>query len=448
MWDGNRGLGKIPIVAHVVNPATGDAVSGIRVCFEIVQPYDNPEDQKAYLSDISNASEKTRSPRRYIDRKLPTAANPPFGFNCPESKGGKTPADVHGPLFAQVAVPGFPHQVSVDGRPNAFSVMGTTDADGNTGAVFLPSRMAGDCYKIRVHVMVEGREAVQNEIKTSGVLTVWRSLRISRIILKPHHGAFAGSPPLDASYVGALGSIHISQMTTEFAKSFHALEADHHARHPMTMGERGYRDAIAYAKRGLSNPNNYDLNALIKEDVNSPFLFWLESDTAYNAAKSPASNSLDLTLEESWDQIESLIGGLTTRFMQYWNGGALPGVTIIRSEVGDSYSYWNNPHKPAEWCATTSGVATNKRGCYLWYTAAIYADDMPYGITQNTLHEMGHVLYLRHHWTDGGLDSESGGFSSNHDNRDWCLMGYLNLTTDDYCGKCLLKLRGWDETAI
>ncbi len=457
MWDGNQGLGRIPIVVRLTNPTTGDAVSGIRVCFQLVPAFDLPENQKDYLVRISGNSEKTRSPKSYVRGKLPRAPNPPYGFNCPEAKGGRTPTDVHGTLIAQGETPGFPYQIGIDSRPDNFSVTGLTDGSGETGIIFLPSRMAGDCYKLKVFVIVEGRDPIPDEVKTGGVMTVWRDLRIARIVVKPTQGAFAGLPAFDPRYAntaGPLGTISTDRMKSEFAKAFHSLEVDHHARSPLRMSERTYLEAIRYAKRGVSNPEDWDLDVLVKEDFASPYLIWLETDSAYNgAARRVGSPAIDLTDVNTWDALSTLINNLLDRFMTHWNGGALPGFTVIRSECGDSYSYWDNANRPvytdnSQWSATTSGVANRRRGCFVWYSQSVYQNGMPYGVTENTMHEVGHVLYLRHHWTGGALGSEAGGFPGSHDGQDWCLMGYLPLTTNDYCGKCLLKLRGWDESAL
>ncbi|MDB5105352.1 MAG: hypothetical protein JWP91_3041 [Fibrobacteres bacterium] len=451
MWDGNRGLSRIPVVAQVRNPA-GEPVQGVKVCFEFIPPFDPPEGQKDYLSHISGTSEKTRSPRQYVRRKLPHEAHPPFGFNCLENKGGKIPADVLGHLIAQGAVPGFPYEAGTEGRPNAFSVTLDSDAEGKAGVVLLPSRMGGDCYKLKVHVITDGREPLPAETITGGLLTVWRNLRLCRIVTKPPQAGFAGNPPIAARMTGALGHISIHAMRKEYAKAFHILEADHRAASPLTMTEHSYLEAIRYAKRGVANPLNWNLDVLIKEDFHSPFLVWLETDTAYNANRG-AGAALDLTVAATWNTVNALITAVLDRFLQYWNGGALPGLTVIRSEVGDSYSYWNHPNRPtyaggSSWRATTSGVAVRYRGCLVYYPDAIYNTTMPYNLTTNTMHEMGHTLFLRHQNTSGALGSEAGGFPANHDSEDWCLMGYLRLTTADYCGKCLLKLRGWNEAAI
>jgi hypothetical protein len=448
MWADNQALGKIPILATVRSADTNQPAADVKVVFELIAPYDTPEHGRNYLSSLSAHTEKTRAPRTYVRSKIPAVAHVVYGFNCPASKGGKTPADANGALFASGAITGFPYRASTDGRPNNFSVTATTDSNGVTGVVFLPSRMAGDVYKIKVRVLVDGRESLPSETVTSGLLQVWRNLRLARIVIKEPQGTFTGAPPIDPAMTGALGTIHPTVMRTEFQKAFHYLEVDRRARTPMHMTAASYRNAIQFAKRAVANPQNYDLDALVKEDINSPFLIWIDSDANYNANKSASARTLDLSVPGGWQDIRLLIQGLIEKFLIYWNGGSLPGVTIIRSEVGDSYSYWRRSGKPRGWNQTTSGVALKSRGCFVWYPDSIYQGNMPYGVTQNTMHEMGHVLHLRHHYTSGTLGSESGAFTANHDADDWCLMGYLPLTTNDYCGKCLLKLRGWDETAI
>jgi hypothetical protein len=449
-WNGNRGLGKIPLIARVTNTATGDAVAGMRVCFEFIPAFDPPRGQLAYLSHVSSESESTSSPREYIRGKLHHSSHAAYGYNCPSSKGGKTPDDVLGHLIAQGEVPGFPYQAGNEGRPNNFSATVDTDDSGAAGIVLLPSRMAGDCYKLKVRVIIEGREPIASEIITSGILTIWRNLRISRIIHKRPQAGFAGEPMLDAEMMGALGSIQPSTMRTEYTKAFHLLEVDHSAAHPVNMTERSYHSALAFAKRHASNPAHFDLDALILNEFNSPYLFWLDTDVNYNANKTAVNAiELNLALPLHWRHLAELVSSLSDRFMEYWSGGALPGITIIRSEVGDSYSYWNreNLPRPRNWSATSSGVATRFRGCFLWYPEEVYAGSMPYDITRNAMHEMGHNLFLRHHYTSR-IHAEDNGFPDDHDTDDFCLMGYLTLTTNDYCGKCLLKLRGWDESAI
>jgi hypothetical protein len=448
-WNDNLGLGRIPLVVDVLDRATGKPAAGVKICFEFVPPYAPAADQNKYLNNISSATERTQAPRAYLQAKLVENAGTPYGFNCADASGGRTPADVHGTLIAKGSVHGFPHKVRTDGRPNTKSVVGVTDAKGKTGAVLRPSRTAGDAYKLRVYVLHDdaAKKPDADEDRTTGVLTVWRNLRLAKIVIKPQATSpFAGSPPAPAALTGALGTITTATMQAEYAKAFHDLVIDKDAAAPVTMDAAAYTAALADAKKNVSNPRNYDLDVLIKTTFDSPYMFWLEDDVTYNANRKAGKRALDLTKESTWrTDIRDIIKDLRLGFMKHFTLNALPGVTIIRNEIGDSYSYWANPNKPAGWTATTSGVAVSVRGCFLWYPNATYTAGMPYPLTINAMHEMGHVLYLRHHYTSA---PSGGGFPTNHDGQDDCLMGYLNLNTNDHCGKCLLKLRGWDESKV
>jgi hypothetical protein len=448
-FEANPALGRLPIVATVTDADTGEVATGVRVAFELVPAYANALDQQTYLNAISNLSERTSDPRGYVRSKLPAKASPLYGFNCPDANGGKTPEDVDGSLFRTTATDGFPWMAGTRDRVNSATVTSRTDAQGRTGVIFTPSRQAGDAYRIRVSVIHPGRAPTPAETTSSGVITIWRTVRIATVVEKAPHGAFTGKPAVANHFTGPVGSIDFSVVRAELTKAFVLIETDFRAEAPVRMSATEYAAGIVQARAGAANPQNFDLNTLVKSDPASPFLFWLEDAAIYNSNRQPGCTALNLSLPATWRQLGDLINELCTGFLRFWGGGMLPGLIIIRSEIGDSYSYSTYPTKPPKLQAfTTSGVANASRGCFVWYPLAIYQNSMPYGVTQNTMHEAGHVLYLRHHYTAGAAGTEAGGFSANHDAQDWCLMGYLPLTTNDYCGKCLLKLRGWDEATI
>jgi hypothetical protein len=61
---------------------------------------------------------------------------------------------------------------------------------------------------------------------------------------------------------------------------------------------------------------------------------------------------------------------------------------------------------------------------------------------------MGHCHYGQHSWTDTtATASLAGGVPTQHDEHDRCVMGYLRMP-GDFCGKCLLRLRGWDIAGL
>lgn len=382
------------------------------------------------------------------------AALQPFGYNCVTNNGGRKDADVYSQLIASGKVHGFPHSAVTADRPNKFSVVVRTDKKGTAGVVLLPPRTAGDCIKLRVYVHphrgIVSLPPDAQEKKETGRLTVWRQLRLAKIIVKPQASAYSGLPPAPASLQGALGTISTATMQAEYAKAFHILVVDKEAATPKILDAATYSAAITAVRRTLPNPQSYDLQTLIHTNFQSPFMFWIEDDGVYNANRRAGTAALNLNSVAVWDvHLRNLVDQLIDGFCKHFTDNAVPGVVVLRSEVGDSYSYWPNPLKPAGLQKyTTSGVATRMRGCFLFYPNSTYASGMPYPLTINAMHEMGHVLYLRHHYTGGTAAAPNGGFPTNHDSQDLCLMGYLALTTNDHCGKCILKLRGWNETKI
>ncbi|MFO0551109.1 MAG: hypothetical protein U0271_22150 [Polyangiaceae bacterium] len=104
-----------------------------------------------------------------------------------------------------------------------------------------------------------------------------------------------------------------------------------------------------------------------------------------------------------------------------------------------------------------SGTATPSRGAIVAYANGEYyprnathpnLPKIAQTPTMNALHELGHVLYLRHQYTDDREAQSNHPHLDEHDNHDLCIMGYTipdqNAATIDFCGRCLLHLRGWN----
>jgi hypothetical protein len=131
-----------------------------------------------------------------------------------------------------------------------------------------------------------------------------------------------------------------------------------------------------------------------------------------------------------------------------------PGLTVVRTLAASQLMFAPNEANQVQVPAAdnltgASGIAVPQRGCFVFYGSKLYVN-WPYkgdGLTKNTMHEMGHTLYLRHHRTrPGGLHANAS-FREDHDNADRCLMGYL-FCEGEYCAKCHLKLRGWDISKL
>lgn len=373
-WQANQGLGRIPLLVDVVDRDTGKRAEGVRIVFEFIPAFANDADQVKREDALSNVTELTQSPRTFVTGKLSKdAALQPFGYNCVTNNGGRKDADVYSQLIASGKVHGFPHSAVTADRPNKFSVVVRTDKKGTAGVVLLPPRTAGDCIKLRVYVHphrgIVSLPPDAQEKKETGRLTVWCQLRLAKIIVKPQASAYSGLPPAPASLQGALGTISTATMQAEYAKAFHILVVDKEAATPKILDAATYSAAITAVRRTLPNPQSYDLQTLIHTNFQSPFMFWIEDDGVYNANRRAGTAALNLNSVAVWDvHLRNLVDQLIDGFCKHFTDNAVPGVVVLRSEVGDSYSYWPNPLKPAGLKKyTTSGVATRMRGCFLFY---------------------------------------------------------------------------------
>lgn len=180
------------------------------------------------------------------------APTDPQRGNCPHAHGGKQGQAAAGHVWELPTVdePGF----HIDGRgrralgtlarvtastgpANADAVRCVSNAEGHAGAIFAPSSVAGDRYRIRAHVDAQWLQAhrVNNTVEAlSGTLVVWRNIRMHRYVQKttttraqysaavnalfdyPHNNPLAGQ---DCQYFGDAGfaRMHIESPVSDLA---------------------------------------------------------------------------------------------------------------------------------------------------------------------------------------------------------------------------------------
>jgi peptidoglycan hydrolase-like protein with peptidoglycan-binding domain len=267
-----------------------------------------------------------------------------------------------------------------------------------------------------------------------------------------------------------------------------------------------YQDALQWAigqAQGLQATygltTTRDVAAMFSTEFETPFLWDIRHPLQYNRTRgaafpaAPAGGSGNF--HKYWIDADLIIystQGLLELFLRYILGGAsaakpptanltrysTPGLNLFAAmatsrlfsapaEAGQVVPF-NGPNSSSQ----ASGIATSERaatvyGGVQYYIGWIYLGD---GFTKNAMHEIGHTLYLRHQYT--GNPVVTGGpptwqhaganFCEDHDSPaavnnpiampapvayDRCLMGYLPCD-GDYCGKCHLKLRGWDVSKL
>jgi hypothetical protein len=245
IYNANPVLGKIPLVACVekLNTETREwePLKDAAVYFRLVKPYDLPNFQNVRPANrqlnrptlIDSVYHPTHppanrangsGPRYYANyweqTKYPPHADNPQVDNCHETVGGKRKtgnkvdgSDVRDILFKMGKVAGFSDayenssgdmlpdppvkrapdpdplfeevEAAGDGHPHA--VKTKTNDDGEAGVLFMPSRCAGDRYRIRAYIGPatlagegsdgEGERAVRVE---TGTFVIWRTVRLSR----------------------------------------------------------------------------------------------------------------------------------------------------------------------------------------------------------------------------------------------------------------------------
>ncbi len=231
-----------------------------------------------------------------------------------------------------------------------------------------------------------------------------------------------------------------------------------------TMDSNELRDAIEAGIQAIERdwdlPDKLIFRTLYYHDFTSPFMLNQRSFDEYNALVSaigftpPVGTPAD-PLNRPPAQLDGVLGNELTGYFNYLlidticsyfsDNGAFAGLTLVqvpRSETWDARAMCNGT-------VTTSGYGTPGRAAILSHTRDIYmGDDFCYSASSNAAHELGHCLDLAHQ------DSYPGGDVDHHQtqpNKEFvkptqddcpCVLGYYGCY-GEFCGKCLLNLRGW-----
>lgn len=374
-------------------------------------------------------------------------------------------------------------------KKHAHAVRAKTNDKGHAGVIFMPARCGGDKYRLRAYVGPEtlefdGRDP-EGPVVETGTMVVWRNIRLHRYIQIP--------VPPKAGVSQAVKDIfpHAPNVNT-FEKAWKAGDFDSGVGQanmgttdtpsdkmaPGTFGNKNYRpievqciglgqqyrraycELVIDADKVPEKPtakemsdafdaglaqlagkkvNGKDVvwNQLMFYDATSPWMINVRQFGHYNtlSAATPANQLAAGDLAD----IQSKITFFVMEFMLFelGGGGIMPGLTLVYSGRGSTWDYVH----PTVSTPTTSGVALSNRAAFLWYTRAIYKGSrFPYSLSSNAAHELGHAKNRTHQPTvpnNGDADTHE---SPSQDHP--CIMSYRG-GFGDYCGRCILALRGW-----
>lgn len=468
-------VGAVPLVAQVEcqgeDGAWAPAPAGVRVHFQLVTPDPVPAGNAARSPDLrqdtrvqQDGRPAPHGPARYVQRQVEAeaaVADDPQVDNCPQARGGRRHGGATGAdYFDTTARPGWndgdqPFPVPAASSHRLAVVAATNDA-GEAGVVFRPTRQGGDRFKVRAFVdpigsrASDGTDGAAARAET-GTFVVWRTLRISKYVSFDYPSGTAANARTAAG--GALGTIDFEGLKLEFGRCYLDLVVERTAaRKACRIGDATWRAAIRYARTHMPRQPRgttvaYDRAVLFPDTNATAGLINMLMPAAYNTATGTAT-----AVGAEWG---TLLMSAQEHFLEYFSRRATSGLCVVQAPVGDtvtlaSSGYLNTDPNASE--LSTSGIAFPARGCFLFYGSDGYRTGMPYDLNRNTLHEVGHCLFLPHQWTDrdAATGAVSGGVPPEHDYSDYCIMSYQRGTRNnfDYCGRCNLKLRGWDTSQL
>jgi hypothetical protein len=431
---------------------------------------------------------------------LETPAATRDGFHTP--RGGQLPATG---VLARAALP-----ADVGAHPHAVAC--PTNVEGMAGVLFTPSRVGGDAYRIRAYIAPEWLQARAPAIghratAETGTMVVWRNFRINRYLRMATPAAGGYSPALTTTLNGApvnrIGTPEYARMgldadvatvpilpalptEAEYLPNSLAQAARGSAGEkmmyrpvrvtPHTLKEQlawaygeliadcagveaiddAIRTAAAVTARAAMTASNrivppVSWDDLIFVDHTSPFLLNLRGFDEYNALVAArgftplgpniGTQDFSTAMDWAWEAIAEELSG----------GGVLPGLTLIQFPRGDTWDFRAINVKTT----ITSGYGTAARAAFLSHTEGVYRGFFAYPATANALHELGHVLGLAHQVPAGAdlLAAHQSPVATPFTRPDVaagqavCLMSYSGCY-GDYCGHCILALRGFHQTHV
>jgi hypothetical protein len=366
-------------------------------------------------------------PRRYLDKALRCKNGGPGQMNCHADFGGirGAPAPADEPFWLGDHY--LPYASVLAGN----AVLSTAIFDpalqscvGTTGIYFRPSFVAGDRYKVRAELCFDGHpralslaQANQVAAQETGVIEVWRQAKIAAVIGWPER---EWKPALQA-------------LREEYARAYLEIDTSDVKKKPPTeiMTQREY-EQFFLAMQGICDVMFAGQPLIVKKKSNDAML-----------TPNPKGGADLLTtlagLAVGKGETEELILAVASQVQKDLGRGL---VIIDRAMLPQDKRFKQDPSNQK-----SEGLPD---GIVLLDQLSV----MPLSIL--ACHESGHCFWLRH---TKDVDERSKG--PDHDDADtYCMMRYPDWSQQDerhhlheksfrprFCGRCNLKLRGWDVLA-
>jgi hypothetical protein len=441
----NRPLLPLEVEVFLVSKAGGAAVLSpegvgpVRISWRYK---DKPEDLSGQFTAAAGSPSKTQA---YLTKALKVKGGGPGGDNAPDGLGGlrKPAADTYEtPFLLGNFYP--PYEAQKDAGEKVVFVKAAVDKAkfplrlGKAGVFFRPSIVAGDDYQLSAEIDFTG-------LPNKGDLETLH--KITSVDARPHartgtfHIARKAKVAMVIDWPARTNSEDWPDIATEFAKAHIELDTAGIVRKAITdvLTEAEYR-AVVMAKTAHKTP------ALIKLDPASLVGVALPAQGAL-AANAYANALKRFTDDNYWNLINT---DLHAAIVQKVRKDHPVGFIIINFLT----------HLPVSIQKAPPGDVTVVNPAHITWSfsigkpdSTVFADQKdPDKVYYVVAHEMGHNFWLLH-WENTGENN-----AKDHDKSDRnCVMSYSSssgpahqkpgIYTPHFCGKCNVKLRGWNIDA-
>lgn len=451
LWDKGP---RIPIFAKLLLKKSDDtkveapeAVGKVRLQWDFE---DDPEDVGRHFTEAKEYLEAS------LDRYKATTK--PKGDNCHKDHGGKRGDDSQ-PIFPAQAgyapadaltAGSFPFKVEKAGtrKWSSYSeAWPTGKLKGLSGVLLEPSRMAGDAYKITVRFPYvrkpDGKDDLDTEDEdklkhavsyTTGTFHIWREVHIVKYRKKAN----------------AIPSIALGTVADYYEKAWMKMEDKTGG---TIDGMPGYDGLLRAEINTQAGPRKYVLETGDQGTITQSAAKYRSLADFKTAAMAGmgwtnvqintwVTSNIGANVSDYEDFLESITDAVVPKAC---NGylSAKDGINILQFNL-----YWETSdglESGTNGFASTDFPAMGLTKAAYLQTRVNYGAGSKNNMQQTTTHEIGHILFLPHAHSAGGY------VEALHDERThWnnCTMSYNYDKERKFCGLCLLRLRGWDQTHL
>lgn len=403
-----------------------DAVGEMRVNFKV-----------AILPPPADFGVPNVTARAYVQSKLTMdGGEATTGHHAHQSRGGVRTATDPGVFLKGAGLK--PYDVKTDG-PVYYSKCSVADDryKGTAGVYFTPSTIAGDRFAIVAEIDAEGFDLPPvNVTSQTGIMTVWRRYNAAKLWFmsyvpnRPHRTESQAQLGLVPWYTPAF--VEFKEPVAPTVKMIQPRGAAHEVI-DLALFTALLRDA-GYTPAQLSD-------AQIQTRFNANVLWPLQPAAVLNPTQE----------QRYYDAIDSEITAFEDRFAT-----KLHELSLLETTEGLVTLVFDE-NAPRAGTMGLSPLTNPNLQTWAWSLLAatgtlhlIWDQDLttPGAIDGETMaHEFGHALWLHHASTSAGSQPHPDD-QSEHNPPEYqtCTMSYVSLA--DFCGKCVLKLRGLDETKV